>query len=193
MDPLEAYRKKSLEVAEKVRAQPEVLQRLEDYLTPRRPSHEADFKGNMNETTLFGELESGLWLAVRELYIGNYVVSRSRWDDRAEQILGIYDGFAQNAAKRIGEGQRAPMFSIALRKGNHTALLVEDLTEGKKRSIRGNPETYIDHTAPHGYFDDGTPVWFDLDSDYHIELIGKGEYKPSEPTLLTEELQIKFE
>lgn len=124
-------------------------------------------EGRNNRVYRIGQLDSGLWIALREPkndaqdFQNDAQDFRFRYggNDLLLYALVQYESFAQTAEAMTSKGKRVSRFSVGVVMHNTAAaLLVEDLTEGEVRSIR--PHWILNW----GRFEDTREkVYFDID------------------------------
>ena len=84
--------------------------------------------GNMNTIFRVGQIESGLWLAIRQQRgAEDYGISRD--------CMNLYETYARKAEEYSKRGRLVVKFCVGVVKELSTALLVEDLTNGGTRIL----------------------------------------------------------
>jgi len=127
--------------------------------------------GTMNSVFRMGQLESGIWVALREM-------RNSMWYGHAEPYIHAYESYCGLAEHYAREECRVPEFCIGVSSGEATALLVEDLTAGGEREI------HLPSKSIWGTFQDtGERVYIDLD---HYNT------RPEEIRFMSEEARINL-
>ncbi|MEK6825732.1 MAG: hypothetical protein AABY00_03020 [Nanoarchaeota archaeon] len=112
-------------------------------------------EGSHNKIYRLGQLENGLWIAVRE-----HADIRTKGFD--EVIIKRHESYAQSADIIFQLGRRVSKFCIGvLRPDKYAAILVEDFSEGGKRKIMCSSDGDLS-----GWFTDtNEDVWIDLDDE----------------------------
>ena len=109
-------------------------------------------RGQVNLIYHLGQLPSGLWLAVRKMMPSSSCGS-------IQAMIRASEAYAQRAAILQEEGKRVPLWCICFAdEANRSfGLITEDMTEGKKYTIKTEPGAEI------GIRSDGLEVYLDLD------------------------------
>lgn len=114
--------------------------------------------GTSNSIYRIGQLESGLWVALRERTDGHRDMGNSR-----KMLLSLrLESYARRAEALYEQGKKVTRFCVGVSSGDAAALLLEDLTEGGKRKLR---KAFIDQEYTFYDDDPATKVYVDLDND----------------------------
>ena len=108
-------------------------------------------QGKSNNHYRLGRLESGLWIAIREVRTPFYYRT-------LPSFLSRHESYAQKAEDYSRDGKRVTRFCVGAFKGKNAVLLIEDLTGGGAHSL------HHDNDNEFGYLE-GQKVYIDLESD----------------------------
>lgn len=145
------------EYSQKIRKEIEgnkiIMNKIEDYIHGKE-NLEFIGSGTINSHYRVGELESGLWVAIRDLKFENHL-------KKARNLLSIPESYALTAEKYFLEGKKVSKFSIGAFSSDNIILLIEDLTNGGKRKIKH------DQSEIFGFYQDNNEeVYLDLEQSF---------------------------